>query len=62
MVQDVFANAFITAMRPTLGVTAAGLLVGALSCLLIARRARPATAIQDRAAVDVCSEISSVTR
>jgi EmrB/QacA subfamily drug resistance transporter len=36
---DVFVHAYAAAMRPTLAVAAAGLLLGALSCGLIARRA-----------------------
>ncbi len=39
---DVFVNAYTTAMRPTLGVSVAVLLVGALSCIGIERRARAA--------------------
>jgi MFS transporter len=36
---DVFVNAYLTAMRPTLAISVAVLLVGSLSCLLIERRA-----------------------
>jgi EmrB/QacA subfamily drug resistance transporter len=38
LVHDVFVNAYAAAMRPTLAVAAAGLLLGALSCGLIVRR------------------------
>ena len=41
LIQQVFANGFLTAFRPTLAVPAAALAIGALSCLLIARRTRP---------------------
>ncbi|HKF18068.1 MAG TPA: DHA2 family efflux MFS transporter permease subunit [Candidatus Dormibacteraeota bacterium] len=40
LAHDVFANAYTTAMRPALAVAVAGLLIGALSCGLIARRAQ----------------------
>jgi len=40
LVHDVFAGAYASAMRPTLAVVAAGLLLGALSSVLIRRRAR----------------------
>ena len=39
LVHDVFINAYATAMRPTLAVVAVALLLGALSCNLITRRA-----------------------
>jgi len=35
---DVFVNAYLTAMRPTLAISVAVLLIGALSCLAIERR------------------------
>ena len=38
LARDVFANAYTIAMRPSLMVAAAVLLLGALSCVLIARR------------------------
>jgi EmrB/QacA subfamily drug resistance transporter len=38
LVHDVFVNAFVTALRPTLAVPAAMLLIAALTCLLIKRR------------------------
>ena len=38
LIHDVFVNAFVTAMRPTLAVPVAGFVLGALSCLLIARK------------------------
>jgi EmrB/QacA subfamily drug resistance transporter len=38
LIHEVFANGFMTAFRPTLAVPAAALLIGAVSCLLIARR------------------------
>ncbi|HEX2680660.1 MAG TPA: MFS transporter, partial [Candidatus Dormibacteraeota bacterium] len=56
LIHDVFINAFVTAMRPTLAVIAGGLLLGALSCLLIARRARPAATVADRAAPELAPE------
>jgi hypothetical protein len=37
---DVFANAYVNAVKPTLAVSIAVLAVGALSCLLIERRAK----------------------
>lgn len=42
LAHDVFVNAYTTAMRPTLAVAVAGLLLGALSCGLIVRRAQSA--------------------
>ncbi|TMD49859.1 MAG: DHA2 family efflux MFS transporter permease subunit [Chloroflexi bacterium] len=45
---DVFANAYVNAVKPTLAVSIAVLAVGALSCLLIERRAK-ATARADAA-------------
>ncbi|HKA48241.1 MAG TPA: DHA2 family efflux MFS transporter permease subunit [Candidatus Dormibacteraeota bacterium] len=44
LAHDVFVNAYTTAMRPTLAVAVAGLLLGALSCGLIVRRAQSAGA------------------
>ncbi len=44
LAHEVFVNAYTTAMRPALAVAVAGLLVGALSCGLIARRAQDAGA------------------
>jgi len=44
LAHDVFVNAYTTAMRPTLSVAVAGLLIGALSCVLIAQRAQSAGA------------------
>src|SRR5919108_1724013 len=43
---DVFAAAYTNAVRPTLGLSIAVLLVGALSCMLIERRARAARRAQ----------------
>lgn len=40
LVHDVFVNAFVTAMRPTLGVAVIVLVVGMLSCTLILPRTR----------------------
>jgi len=40
LVHDVFVSAYTTAMRPTLAVVAGALLLGALSCGLIVRRAQ----------------------
>ena len=51
---DVFVNAYLTAMRPTLAISVAVLLVGALSCFLIERRAvaaRRAEEERERSAV-----------
>ena len=44
LAHEVFVNAYTTAMRPALAVAVAGLLIGALSCGLIARRAQDAGA------------------
>ncbi len=38
LIHEVFVNGFTAAMRPTLTVTVVGLLLGAISCGLIARR------------------------
>ena len=46
LVHDVFINAYASAMRPTLAVVAAALLLGALSCNLIARRAAAVAGLQ----------------
>lgn len=40
LAHDVFANAYTTAMRPAMAVAVAGLVIGALSCGLIVRRAQ----------------------
>ena len=40
LIHDVFVNSFVNAMRPTLLVLAAVLLLGALTCMLIARTAQ----------------------
>jgi EmrB/QacA subfamily drug resistance transporter len=45
---DVFVNAYLTAMRPTLAISVAVLLVGSLSCLVIERRAVAARRAQER--------------
>jgi hypothetical protein len=45
---DVFANAYVNAVKPTLAVSIAVLAVGALSCLLIEGQAK-ATARADAA-------------
>ncbi len=52
---DVFAYAFIDAMRPTLLVPVAVLAVGALSCLAIKRRPRPQEAPAERAGEPVAA-------
>ncbi|HEX6487374.1 MAG TPA: DHA2 family efflux MFS transporter permease subunit [Candidatus Dormibacteraeota bacterium] len=44
LIHQVFTNGFLTALRPTLAVPAAALALGAVSCLLIVRRTRPAVA------------------
>jgi MFS family permease len=41
LVNQVFTNAFVTAVRPTLAVPAIALAVGAATCLLIVRRKAP---------------------
>ena len=45
LIHDVFVNAFTTAMRPTLAVAVAAVLLGSLSCLLIAGRVRRTVAV-----------------
>jgi EmrB/QacA subfamily drug resistance transporter len=45
LIHDVFVNGFVTAMRPTLAVPVAGLLLAALSCTLIARRVQRASGV-----------------
>jgi len=45
---DVFVNAYLSAMRPTLAISVAVLLAGSLSCLLIQRRAVAAREAQER--------------
>ncbi len=45
LVHDVFVSGYTNAMRPTLAVAVAALLLGALSCLLIARRTRGASRV-----------------
>jgi EmrB/QacA subfamily drug resistance transporter len=47
LARDVFANAFLVAMRPTVLVAVAVLLVAALSCLLVAGRRRQAQALPE---------------
>jgi len=50
LTHDVFVNGYTAAMRPTLAVAVAALLLGAASCLLIAqsvRRAAPTRAVED---------------
>ena len=46
LIHDVFVNGYATAMRPTLAVAAAAVVLGALTCILIARRSSPAAAVQ----------------
>jgi hypothetical protein len=46
LVHDVFINAYASAMRPTLAVVAAALLLGALSCNLMVRRAAAVAGLQ----------------
>ncbi|HKA10780.1 MAG TPA: DHA2 family efflux MFS transporter permease subunit [Candidatus Dormibacteraeota bacterium] len=46
LIHDVFVNGYATAMRPTLAVAAAAVLLGALTCIFIVRRPSPAGAIQ----------------
>ena len=60
LAHDVFVNAYSTAMRPALAVAVAGLLIGALSCGLIARRAQGTGAqIADEAAEQSMRELAS---
>jgi MFS family permease len=47
LIHDVFVNAFVTAMRPTLAVPVSLLLVGALTALLIKRRVEAAVRPMD---------------
>jgi len=46
LIHDVFVNGYATAMRPTLAVAAAAVVLGALTCILIVRRPSPAAAVQ----------------
>jgi len=48
LVHDVFVGAFTTAMRPTLGVAVAAVVVGALSCTLITRRRKVSARLDER--------------
>jgi len=45
LVHDVFVNGYATAMRPTLAVAVAAVVLGALTCILIVRRSSPAGAV-----------------
>lgn len=45
LIHDVFVNGYATAMRPTLAVAVAAVVLGALTCILIARRPSPAGAV-----------------
>lgn len=45
LIRDVFVNGYATAMRPTLAVAVAAIVLGALTCILIARRSSPAGAV-----------------
>jgi EmrB/QacA subfamily drug resistance transporter len=47
LIHDVFANGYVDALRPTLGVAVAALLLGAASCVLIARSVRVSTRADD---------------
>ena len=40
LIHEVFVNAFVAAVRPTLAVAAAGPVLGALACLVLVRRRR----------------------
>jgi EmrB/QacA subfamily drug resistance transporter len=60
LAQDVFVNAYAAAMRPTLAVVVAFLLVGALSCALVVRSSRPlpvAGSTPDEAAAQPVAEL-----
>jgi len=60
LAHDVFVNAYSTAMRPALAAAVAGLLIGALSCRLIARRAQSTGAqVADEAAEQSMRELAS---
>jgi len=45
LIHDVFVNGYATAMRPTLAVAVAAVVLGALTCILIVRRSSPAGAV-----------------
>jgi len=45
LIHDVFVNGYATAMRPTLAVAVAAIVLGALTCILIARGSSPAGAV-----------------
>jgi EmrB/QacA subfamily drug resistance transporter len=46
LAHEVFVDAYVAAMRPTIGVLVAALLLGVLSCGLISRRARGSSAVE----------------
>lgn len=58
LIHEVFLNAFLTAMRPTMLVSSAALLLAALTCVLIVRRLRLA-AVPAPSPVDAVIELAS---
>ena len=56
LIHEVFINGFVAAMRPSLAVAAAGLIVGALASLLISTRRTQAAVLQSAPAVEVVAE------
>jgi len=60
LVHDVFVNSYVSAMRPTLAVAAAALLLGVLSCLLIAPKVREwVSVVPEETAVEGVRELAS---
>jgi MFS family permease len=57
LTHEVFVNAFVAAMRPTLAVPVTALLLGALSCLLIGRKI--ARAVDGEREVELMSETAA---
>lgn len=55
LVHDVFVKGYLTAMRPTLTVPAAALALGAVSCLLIARRRLSVPAADPNVMIELAS-------
>ena len=56
LIHEVFINGFVAAMRPSLAVAAAGLIVGAIASLLISTRRTQAAVLQSAPAVEVVAE------
>src|SRR5215472_13590802 len=62
LINDVFANGYITAMRPTLAISVGILLAGAVACVLLRRRAgvpAPAAAAAAEAAAEAAAPASA---